>query len=89
MQDPLDISFLKQDTEFIKTSHKDLMRSYISLSAEVSSLHGLVLQVASQHGMDTDEILDTLKKKEDQKKKELFTLIKKKHPKFYDDLFDY
>jgi hypothetical protein len=69
MQDPLDISFLKQDIEFVQKSHKDLMRSYISLSADCVALQGLILDIASETGVDTDKILDTFEKAKVKKKK--------------------
>lgn len=78
---------LKQDVDFVMTEHKQLMRSHISLTAEVAGLRGLIPKIAKDSKMDVNEILDTLKKREDEKKRELLESLKKAHPDYYKDLF--
>ena len=89
MEDPiekLNAGFLKQDVNFIKEQHKQLMRSYISLTADFVVLQGLILDIASQTRVNTDEILDTFEKTKTKKRKELLAVIKKSKPDFYGDL---
>ncbi len=89
MKDPiekLNADFLKQDVEFIKEEHENLMRSYISLTADVAALEDLVLKIAQKVGMDTKEMLAESQRIKDKTFKNLLTIIKNKNPKFYEDL---
>jgi hypothetical protein len=81
-----EVSCLKQDASFLKEQNKLLMKSYVSLTADFVSLRGLLLDVASEAGIDTDNILDTADANRTKKMLELLASIKESYPGAYDDL---